>query len=135
MSDLPAPSPEVTDETEAYWTAAAEGRLVLPRCNRCGTILWLPKEFCADCGTVDVSWVDAAGTGTVYTFAVQRRPGRGAYAEAHPYVVAYVELDEGIRMLTNIVDCDVDDVTIGMRVQVTFDPTSSGHALPRFRPT
>jgi uncharacterized OB-fold protein len=130
---LPAPDPIVTAETEPYWTAAAQGRLVLPRCTACTNVIWLPKGFCPACGSLDVEWFDAAGTGTVYSYSIPRR-GRGQYGAAMPYVLAYVELDEGPRMITNIVGCDVDDVHIGMPVTVVFDPTKSGHALPRFRP-
>jgi uncharacterized OB-fold protein len=133
MSSLPAPSPPVTLETQPFWDAAGEGRLVLPRCDMCATVIWYPRAFCPACGSSSVSWIDAAGTGYVYSCTVVRK-GQGAYREAAPYVVAYVELDEGPRMMTNVVDCDPDAVAIGMRVEVTFDATDKGTALPRFRP-
>jgi len=133
MSDLPAPSPPVTLETKPYWDAAAQGRLVLPRCEACETVIWYPRSFCPACGSTAVSWIDAAGTGSVYSHTVVRK-GQGAYREAGPYVVAYVELDEGPRVMTNVVGCDPDNVEIGMRVEVVFDPTDKGTALPRFRP-
>ena len=80
-----------------------------------------------------LSWEQATGTGTVYSFTVTRR-GQGQWRDAGPYVLAYVELDEGPRMLTNIVECDVDDVHVGQRVSVVFSDTGEGSALPRFRP-
>lgn len=132
-SSLPAPAPPVTLETQPFWDATAEGRLVLPHCDECTTVIWYPRAFCPACGSTSVSWVDAAGTGSVYSCTVVRK-GQGAYREAAPYVVAYVELDEGPRMMTNVVGCDPDAVTIGMRVEVTFEATDKGTALPRFRP-
>lgn len=132
-SSLPAPAPPVTLETQPFWDATAEGRLVLPRCDACATVIWYPRAFCPACGSTEVSWIDAAGTGTVYSFTVVRK-GQGAYREAAPYVVAYVELDEGPRVMTNIVGCDPDTVRIGMAVTVTFYATDKGTALPRFQP-
>ena len=130
---LPAPAPTITLETKPFWEAATEGRLVLPRCDACTTIIWYPRAFCPACGNASVSWIEAAGTGTVYSFTIVRK-GQGPYRDAGAYVVAYVELDEGPRMMTNVVDCDPDAVAIGMRVEVTFDATDKGTALPRFRP-
>ena len=81
-----------------------------------------------------MSWFEAAGTGTVYSFTIVTR-GAGAYREAGPYVVAYVELDEGPRMMTNIVESPPEEVFVGQRVRVVFTPTGDGTALPRFDPS
>jgi uncharacterized protein len=136
--NLPAPEPVVHDDARPYWEAAAEGRLLLPRCTACGTTIWYPRGFCPACGSLEVEWVELPGTGEVYSFAVARR-GQGASAEAAPYVLAYVELDlpdgrPGPRMITNIVDCDPGSVSVGDRVEAVFHPTDGGLALPRFRP-
>ena len=133
MSELPSMTPPVTQETRAFWDATAEGRLVLPRCDRCSTVIWYPRLFCPECGSDEVSWFDAAGMGSVYSFTIVRK-GQGPFAAAAPYVLAYVELDEGPRVMTNIVDCDPESVSVGQRVSVTFHPTEGGPALPRFRP-
>jgi uncharacterized protein len=133
VTTLPAPAPPITLETQPFWDAATEGRLVLPRCDECATVIWYPRAFCPACGSTSVTWIDAVGTGAVYSCTVVRK-GQGQYREAAPYVVAYVELDEGPRMMTNVVGCDPDAVHIGMRVEVTFDATDKGTALPRFRP-
>ncbi|MDP1818989.1 MAG: Zn-ribbon domain-containing OB-fold protein [Acidimicrobiales bacterium] len=133
MTDLPEIAPAVTLETRPFWDATAEGRLILPRCNACSTVIWYPRLFCPSCASDDVSWVDAAGTGTVYSFTVVRK-GQGPFAPAAPYVLAYVELDEGPRVMTNIVGCRPDDVTVGQRVVVTFADTGEATALYRFRP-
>ena len=133
MSELPVIPPAVSLETQPFWDATAEGRLVLPRCDACDTVIWYPRQFCPACAGTEVTWFDAAGTGTIYSCTVVRK-GQGPFREAAPYVLAYVELDEGPRVMTNIVDCDPDDVAIGQRVTVVFADTGKGSALPRFRP-
>jgi uncharacterized OB-fold protein len=132
-SGLPAPAPPVTSETTPFWDATAEGRLVIPRCDACAAFIWYPRLRCPACGSTDVSWVKASGRGTVYSHTTTMK-GQGAYRGAGPYVLAYVELDEGPRMMTNIVGCDPDDVSVGQAVEVVFDATGEGPALPRFRP-
>jgi uncharacterized protein len=130
---LPIPVPEVTSETAAFWAATAEGTLLLPRCDHCDTVIWYPREFCPACGSLEVAWIPASGRGSVYSFTIIRR-GAPPYDQSAPYVVAYVELAEGPRVLTNIVECDVDEVEIGMPVEVVFHDTGEGSALYRFRP-
>jgi uncharacterized OB-fold protein len=132
-SELPAPAPYVSVETKPFWDATAEGRLVLPRCDECATVIWYPRQLCPGCGSTSVGWIDATGNGTVYSFTVIRK-GQGPYREVAPYVLAYVELDEGPRLMTNVVGCDPDTVAIGMPVTVELAPTDKGTALPRFRP-
>jgi uncharacterized OB-fold protein len=133
---LPAPAPVVLPEVKPFWDATAEGRLVLPRCNKCQTVIWFPRPFCPSCASTDVTWIEASGRGSVYSFTVNRRGTADlpAYRESGTYVLAYVELDEGPRIMTNIVDCDPDSVEIGQKVEVVFHDTGQGTALPRFRP-
>jgi uncharacterized OB-fold protein len=133
MSNLPTPEPPVTPETKPFWDAAADNRLVLPRCTSCQTVIWYPRTFCPACHTEGVEWIDASGQGTVYSYAVTHK-GEGPFAAVSPFVLAYVELDEGPRVLTNIVDCDPAAVSVGQRVTVTFDTTDKGTAVPRFKP-
>ncbi len=133
-SSLPVRKVEVTTETQPFWDAAAGGQLVLPRCVDCGATIWYPKGFCPLCTSWSVEWVKASGRGIIYSFSITRK-GAGVWAENSPYVVAYVELDEGPRVLTNIVGCNVDDVHIGMSVSVVFDPTPEGPAVYRFQPS
>ena len=134
---LPAPAPYVLPEVKPFWDATAEGRLVLPRCVECDTVVWYPRPFCPACGSLKVSWIAASGRGTVYSYTVNRRGQADlpAYHDAGVYVLAYVELEEGPRIMTNIVDCSPDEVRIGQRVEVVFHDTGQGNALPRFRPS
>jgi uncharacterized OB-fold protein len=129
---LPAPAPEVAAELRDFWAATGEGRLLLPRCTACGEAFWYPRPICPRCHSTDIEWEEASGAGTVYTFSIVRR-GMGVYADA-PYVLAYVDLAEGPRVMTNIVDCDVEAVEIGQPVELVFHRTADGNALPRFRP-
>ncbi len=133
---LPAPPPIVLPEVKPFWNATAEGRLVLPKCLECETVIWYPRPFCPACASTRVEWIAASGRGTVYSFTVNRRGQADlvAYRDAGAYVLAYVELEEGPRMMTNIVECDPDSVTIGQQVEVVFHQTGQGTALPRFRP-
>jgi uncharacterized OB-fold protein len=133
---LPAPAPFVLPEVKPFWDATAEGRLVLPRCLECEAIIWFPRPFCPVCASTRVEWIEASGRGTVYSFTVNRRgvADLAEYRDAGVYVLAYVELSEGPRVMTNIVDCDPGSVHIGQQVEVVFHDTGQGNALARFRP-
>lgn len=130
---LPAPAPEQNPETEGFWRATAEGRLLLPRCDNCGVAIWYPRQLCPDCGSTSVAWTEASGLGSIYSFSVVHRSA-GSYQSVVPYVVAYVELPEGPRVLTNIVGCDPDRVYIGQAVRLVFSDTGHLSALYRFEP-
>jgi uncharacterized protein len=132
-SPLPAPAPEQNPETEEFWQATAEGSLLLPRCDSCGVAIWYPRQLCPDCGCTSVTWTEASGLGSIYSFSVVRRSA-GSYQSVVPYVVAYVELQEGPRVVTNIIGCDPDHVYIGQTVRVVFCDTGERSALYRFEP-
>jgi uncharacterized OB-fold protein len=133
MGTLPNIAPKPNLETQPFWDATAAGRLLLKRCDACHTVIWYPRSICPACGSQKTTWFDASGRGTVYSCTVTRK-GQGAYRDAGPFVLAYVELEEGPRMMTNIVDCDPGSVHIGQPVEVVFHETGQGSALPRFRP-
>jgi uncharacterized OB-fold protein len=134
---LPAPAPSVLPEVKPYWDGTAAGKLLLPKCQECGSFIWFPRPFCPECASTKVEWVQASGRGTVYSYTVNRRgvADMSAYRNAGVYVLAYVELDEGPRIMTNIVDCDPDSVRIGQKVELVFHDTGEGTALARFRPS
>lgn len=129
---LPAPAPAVNAETEPFWSAAAEGRLLLKRCLSCEAVVWYPRALCPECGSQRTGWFEGSGRGTVYSFTVNHK-GEGAY-RGDAYVLAYVELEEGPRVLTNVVRIDPGEVRIGMAVRAVFAPTDKGTALVRFAP-
>ncbi|WP_067452053.1 Zn-ribbon domain-containing OB-fold protein [Actinomadura macra] len=139
-AQLPQAAITLADADETFWAATAEGRLLLTRCEPCATVIWYPRPFCPRCGGSDVTRFPASGAGTVYSYTVVRK-ARGEYRELTPYVVAYVELAEGPRILTNIVGCDPAEVHIGQLVTLVFDapaPAADGDVgarLYRFHPT
>ena len=122
------PAPAVNPEIKPYFDAAGEGRLLVKKCKTCGQYHHYPRAICPHCFSDQTEWTEAKGTGTVYTYSVLRR---GAPV---PYCIAYVTLDEGVTMMTNIVDCDLDAVKIGMKVKVAFKPTDGGPSVPVFTP-
>lgn len=134
-SNLPAPVPVVNGETREFWEATAQGRLLVTYCRTCGTTTWYPRRHCVNCRELDpqVEWRTASGRGSIYTFT-QVRKGVGPYADIGSYVLAYVTLEEGPTMLTNIVGGDADRLQIGDPVEIVFHDTGAGNALPRFRP-
>ncbi|HEX8969124.1 MAG TPA: Zn-ribbon domain-containing OB-fold protein [Chloroflexota bacterium] len=133
---LPAPAPFVLPEVKPFWDGTAAGQLLLPRCLECQTLIWFPRPFCPACASTRVEWIPASGRGTIYSYTVNRRgqADLSAYRDAGVYVLAYVELEEGPRMMTNIVDCDPDSLRIGQKVELVFHDTGQGSALARFRP-
>lgn len=125
------------DSTRPFWEAAAEDRLVAPRCVDCGTFRLPPTPFCFRCRARPVEWVELPGTGTIYSFTVVRHPLSPMLAGVVPYASAIVELDgtqgAGARMIANVVDCDVDSLAIAQRVRVDFEHVGE-MSVPRFRP-
>ena len=96
---------------------------------------YYPRAFCPEDLSQDFEWLRCSGKGTVYTFTITRQNQSSGFRNKVPYVMAYVELEEGVRMLTNIVDCDPESVTIGMPVEVTFEDVTPEVAVPLFKPT
>jgi len=128
MSERTIPAPAVNPEIRPYFDAAAQGRLLVKRCADCGRHHHYPRAICPHCFSERTEWHEAKGTGTVHTYSVLRR------GVPVPYCIAYVTLDEGVSMMTNIVDCDLDAVRIGQPVRVVFKPTDGGPPVPMFTP-
>lgn len=138
MKQIDHPLPYASWETRGFWEGAGRGELVLQRCTQCGLVQHRPRGLCAHC--LDDSYLEhfvASGSGTVYSFTVTEQNQAKGFVEACPYVMAFVTLDEGPRILSVIVDCEPDEVSIGVRVQVEF--VSQGRddgetfAIPVFR--
>jgi uncharacterized OB-fold protein len=125
--------PEITPLHEPFWAALKEHRLDLQRCDRCGRFRFIPTELCS-CGAAEYTWTPIAGTGEVYTFTVVHRAPTQAYQAEVPYVIVHVTMDEGPRMISNLVECDRDKIAIGMPVEAVFDDVTPDLTLFRFRP-
>ena len=134
MNDRPPiKAPQIDASTQEFWDAARRGVLRIKHCNACGENHYYPRPFCPTCWSTDVEWIDAAGTGTLYTYSVVHANDLPSFRHRVPYVVAMVDLDEGPRMETNVVDCALDELRVGMRVAVVFEDEGE-LVLPRFRP-
>lgn len=133
MAEDARPAPLPDGESAPYWAAAKAHKLELPHCETCGRYAFPPRPLCPVC-LVKPAWSEVSGRGTVYTFTIMRDSFMKGFEP--PYVVAEVELEEqpGLRLVTNIVDCDVADVHIGQPVEVTFEDRSGSVTVPQFRP-
>ena len=124
------PLPSANAETLPWWEAAAEHRLVAQKCASCGFLRHPPGPVCPECSSFDADWVELSGQGTVYTFTVVQQQFVPADL---PYVVIAVDLPEGVRIVSNLVDVDPTDVRIGMPVQLVWEDMSEELSLPRFQ--
>ena len=125
------PVPRPTPTEQPFYDACAAGKLVLQRCQSCGHVLFYPRTHCDACQSDQLVWEDASGTGTVASYTVVRR-GVSADFET-PYVIALIDLDEGPRMMSQIVGADLDGLTVGLSVKVDFAAWSEDITLPLFR--
>ncbi len=127
----PAPTPDA--DSAPYWAAARDGHLLVQRCTACGHTQLYPRDRCLVCRG-PVEWVEASGRGTVYSFTVIRQNYSRPFRDWIPYVVALVDLEEGPRVMTNIVECEPDAVRIGMAVRARFEPVSDEAGIALFAP-
>jgi uncharacterized OB-fold protein len=119
--------PTITPETQRFWDAAAAGKLLYGQCNACKRPHYFPRSLCPFCFSDSVDWKQASGRATIYTYSIMRRSATG------PFVISYVTLEEGPRLLTNIVDSDLDAVKIGAAVTLVFKPSEGGQPVPFFK--
>lgn len=132
MTRFDLPSPDL--ETQPFWDAAKEERLLIRHCNACGEYHFYPRPFCPSCWSEDVEWFDASGRATLYTWSVVYQNDLPPWPARVPYVAAVVDLAEGPRMQTNVVDCEFDSLADGMELEVVFQETSEDFTIPVFRP-
>ncbi|HRC62375.1 MAG TPA: Zn-ribbon domain-containing OB-fold protein [Dehalococcoidia bacterium] len=128
------PLPFRTSWTQSFWDGTKRGEFLIQRCSNCDTPRFPPKPVCSNCWSTDYREVPAAGTGTVYTFTVQYRAGVPAFANDVPYAIVLVELDEGVRVMSDMVNCDAEEVHIGMPVKLVWDPPSEDLTMYKFEP-
>jgi uncharacterized OB-fold protein len=115
-------------ESAPFWAAAACGKLLVKNCKASGQAHYDPRAHCPFCFSADTEWRETKGEGAIYTLSIMRRGSKA------PYAVAYVTLDEGPAVLTNIIDCDLDTLEIGQRVKVRFQAVEDGRHVPMFTP-
>ena len=128
---MPLPIPDL--DSMPFWTGCREGVLLIQRCSSCGHYRYPPRPICPRCRTLGGEWVKASGRGTVYSWVVPHHPVHPAVVDKVPYIVALVQLEEGPRMVTNLVEMAPEEVRDGMLVEVLFEPLTDTITLPKFR--
>ena len=136
MTDMPEyakPLPELDGLAGEFYGFCQRGELRFQRCTECRAWRHVPREMCAGCGSFQWEWERSGGRGSVFTWTVVGRALHPAFQDDTPYAPTVVEMDEGVRVLSQVTDCAPDELEIGMRVEVVFDPVSDEVALPKFR--
>lgn len=134
MTQAVKPTPVVNSWTKPFWEAARQEKFIIQQCADCQKYVFYPRICCPHCFSDHLDWVEPSGKGTIYSFSVVTNNAPSAFAQDMPYVVAIVRLDEGVQMLTNIVQCDLDKIHCDMRVEVVFEKLNDEFNLPKFRP-
>ena len=131
LKPLPAPDPD----TQPFWEGCRAGKLLIQRCAQCGTHRFPPGPFCPACQSRESQWIEASGRGRVFSWIVVEHPiPADVYRGDVPYAVALIDLEEGVRMASNIVDCDPYAIAADLPVRVSFEQVTEAVTLPRFRP-
>jgi len=132
--DMKKPLPQTQPWSEKFWEGTKEGKLLIQVCKDCDSLIFYPRKFCPECWSGNLDWVEASGRGTVFTFSTAYDMVEPKFKDELPYTIAYVDLEEGVRMMTRIVDCQPEDISFGMTVEVLFHERE-GFFLPYFRPS
>ncbi|MDA1370293.1 MAG: Zn-ribbon domain-containing OB-fold protein [Proteobacteria bacterium] len=135
MTDYLKPLPKSDPVTAPFWESLHRGKVQVQCCGDCKIFVFYPRALCPACGSRKLAWTPVSGKGHIYSLTIVA-PGRGPdiFKNDSPYVVTLVELDEGCRMMSNIVDVDAEDVKIGMAVEIVYDCVTEDVTLPKFRP-
>jgi len=129
----PLPKPDVI--SQKFWDATKRHELIVQRCKSCNQYIMYPREVCSRCLSTNLDWTKVSGKGRVYSYTVIHQPAHPGFAADIPYVLAIVELEEGPRLLTNIVGCSPDEVKVDMPVTAVFDDVTPEVTLVKFKPT
>ncbi|MGA2412244.1 MAG: Zn-ribbon domain-containing OB-fold protein [Candidatus Binataceae bacterium] len=127
------PLPHIDEESRPWWEAVQRHELYIQKCRDCGDVRFHPRALCTNCLSSSAEWIRSKGTGHIYTFTVTNQNGASGFRDSLPYVMAWVELDEGVKLLTNIVDCPPEQVKIDMTVEAVFDDVTPEVTLVKFR--
>lgn len=133
--ERPLPQP-ITPEAKPYWEGTREGKLMLPKCQACGKAFLYPRVMCPSCSSRDITWIQASGRGRLYSFEIAHQILNKAFKVKTPVILAMVELEEGPRMLTNLVNVAPDPTALrcDMPVEVVFEKLTEQISLPMFQP-
>lgn len=128
------PLPEMEFEEKPYWESLKQHAMKIQQCDACGKWCFLPRARCPHCMSTSLAWKPVSGRGKVYATTTQHYPPSPGFKDDVPFNISLVELDEGVRMMTNVVGCPVENVKIGMRVEVVYDDVTKDITLAKFKP-
>jgi uncharacterized protein len=131
--DMKKPVPETQPWSEKFWAGTKDGKLLVQFCKECGSNIFYPRKFCPECWSGNLDWKEASGKAKIYTFSTAYSMVEPKFMDDLPYTIAYIDLYEGVRMMTRIVECKPEDITFDMDVEVVFHERD-GFFLPYFRP-
>ena len=136
MADYAKPLPTADPVSQPYWESLKAHALKLQKCGGCRQFIFYPRPLCPSCMSDDLAWTEVSGRGEVHAFAIPHRHPNRAFGESVPFVVALVELEEGVRMMSNLVEVDPtpEAVKVGMAVEIVYDDVTDEVTLPKFRP-
>jgi uncharacterized OB-fold protein len=135
MNDYKKPLPVIQPWTEAFWEATKQHKLLIQKCMDCEAKIFYPRKFCPECWSSDLGWTEASGKAKVFSYSITITGVEEKFADDVPFVLAWVDLEEDVRMLTNIVGCEPEEVKIGMDVEVVFEDVTPEISLPKFKPS
>lgn len=131
--DMTKPLPVVQPWSQKFWEGTSEGKFLIQHCKDCDSNIFYPRKFCPECWSGNLDWIEASGKGRVMTFSTAVSMVEPRFMDELPYTLAYIDLDEGIRIMSKIIDCAPQDIKIGMRVEVVFKEREN-FMLPYFKP-
>ena len=134
MSEYKKPLPVLNESSKEFWKAAKAHKLIIQQCKACGKNVSYPKTLCPHCLSSDLGWTEVSGKGKLYSYSVCISNVAPGFEDDVPYIVAVVDLEEGVRMLTHIKDCKPEDVRCDMPVEVVFEDVTEEISLPKFKP-
>ncbi|MBO6813433.1 MAG: Zn-ribbon domain-containing OB-fold protein [Rhizobiaceae bacterium] len=137
MSIVPnKPLPEIHELTKPFWEGAKNGKLLMQKCSKCGTVNFQPKPWCIECGSRDMPWTEMKQEGTVYSYTVSRTVAMNypGWKEELPVILCLVDIDDGARMYAQVKGVDPEDMKVGMRVTAIFEDISEEYGIPKFKP-
>ena len=120
--------------SKPFWEGAKRHELMMPRCKRCGHYFFYPREECPDCLSMDLEWVKVSGKARLHTFTVVTQPANPSFREDVPYIYAIVQLEEGPKMISNVIGCPVEEVKIDMPLETVFEDVTPEWTLVKFKP-
>ena len=134
MKEYKKPLPLITKLSKPFYDACKEHRLIYQKCRDCNQVIFFPKILCTNCMGHNLEWKESKGKGTVLTYTVTYDYGPQEFMQDGPYALALIDMDEGYRMMSNIIGCEFSDIKCGMPVEVVFEVATEEITLPKFRP-